>query len=306
MRIQSKNNAAKQHRSLPHNTFSVHSLIYVVDAAKNTVKFMTSYKLEAGTAQHIGERPQQNDRTALFTGARAPGFVLAVVADGHLEATAAEQLLFSAKQLFDEFKPADNPSVARIDALLRNIVAETHLISKMNGVRSNTEPTSSAALLVLTPEGRAVWVHVGDCRVYRLSGGQCAERSNDAAYVDQLVNVEHLPLEAAESHRRTPLLNNVIGNKQRAPFVTSGSVEGIQAGDAFLLCSDGLWSFFTEAEFAAVCSKNTPRQAAEMLIKKGGERAKGKADNMSMAILRLVDPPKDAANYTVQKMGKAV
>src|SRR4051812_8837452 len=157
---------------------------------------MTSYKLEAGTAQHLGDRPQQNDRTALFTGARAPGFVMAVVADGYVEGMAAEQVLLTAKQLFDEFKPADNPSVARIDALLRNIVEETHVISKMNGVRSKTEPTSSAALLVLTPEGRAVWLNVGGCRVYRLSAGKCAERSSDNAYVEHLVKVENLPLEA--------------------------------------------------------------------------------------------------------------
>ncbi len=110
----------------------------------------------------------------------------------------------------------------------------------------------------------------------------------------------------AKGHRRAPLLANVIGSTHREPFVTSGSYEGLKAGDAFLLCSDGVWSYFTEAEVAAVCCKNTPRQSAEMLIKKGGERAKGKADNMSMAILRLVEPPKEAANYTVQKMGKAV
>lgn len=40
---------------------------------------MNSYKIEAGTAQHIGNRPQQNDRAALFTGARAPGYGKSVV-----------------------------------------------------------------------------------------------------------------------------------------------------------------------------------------------------------------------------------
>ncbi len=269
---------------------------------------MTPYKLEAGTAQHVGDRPQQNDRTALFTGARAPGFVMAVVADGFMEGTAAEQVLQTAKQIFDEFKPADNPSVERISAMLKNIVEETHLITKMNGVRSNTNPTSSLALLVLTPqpEARAVWAHVGDCRVYRLADGQCAERSNDAAYVDHLVNVEKVPMEAAKGHRRNPLLSNVVGNNAREPFMVISSHEGLKAGDAFLLCSDGVWSYFTDAEVGAVCGKNVPRQASEMLIKKGAERAKGKADNMSMAILRLVEPPKEAANYTVKKMGKAV
>ena len=72
---------------------------------------MKPYKLEAGTAQHVGNRPQQTDRTALFTGARAPGYVLAVLSDGIVGgATGSEQVLHTAKQLFDEFKPGDNPS----------------------------------------------------------------------------------------------------------------------------------------------------------------------------------------------------
>jgi hypothetical protein len=70
---------------------------------------MTSYKIEAGTAQHLGNRPQQNDRAALMTGARAPGYVLAVLSDGVAGASAAEQVLHTAKQVFDEFKPGDHP-----------------------------------------------------------------------------------------------------------------------------------------------------------------------------------------------------
>ena len=32
---------------------------------------MSEYKIEAGTAQHVGSRPRQHDRTALFTAPRA-------------------------------------------------------------------------------------------------------------------------------------------------------------------------------------------------------------------------------------------
>ena len=53
-------------------------------------------------------------------------------------------------------------------------------------------------------------------------------------------------------------------------------------------------------------SKNAPRQASELLISKAGERAQGKGGNCTMAMVKLVKPPKDVANYTVQKMGRAV
>jgi serine/threonine protein phosphatase PrpC len=61
----------------------------------------------------------------------------------------------------------------------------------------------------------------------------------------------------------------------------------------FLLCSDGLWHFFTDAELAAVTAKSSPRQASEMLINKAGERSQGKGGNCSMAIVKLVKPVLD-------------
>jgi serine/threonine protein phosphatase PrpC len=273
---------------------SVHSLIYADVAANKdwrtgygNSKFMTSYKIEAGTAQHIGNRPQQNDRTALFTGARAPGYVLAVLADGVAGSAASEQVLHTAKQVFDEFKPGDRPGIERIAQLLRDMVHETHLIIKMNSVTAQAEALSSFVGLVLTPHGEAVWAHVGDSRLYRFSNGKCLDRSNDAAYIGHLV-ADRLPLEAARNHRRSKLLLNLLGNSRKEPFVTIGHHTGLAAGDAFLLCSDGLWHFFTDAELAAVVAKASPRQAAEMLIDKANERSRGKGGNCTMAIVKLV------------------
>jgi serine/threonine protein phosphatase PrpC len=255
---------------------------------------MTSYKIEAGTAQHLGNRPQQNDRTALFTGARAPGYVLAVLSDGVAGPAASEQVLHTAKQVFDEFKPGDRPSIERLSQLLREIVHETHLVINMNNVTAQAEAHASFVGLVLTPHGEAVWAHVGDSRLYRFSDGKCMARTNDGAYIDHLVGSDRLPLEAAKSHRKSKLLLNLLGNSRKEPFVTVDYHAGLAAGEAFLLCSDGLWHFFTDAELAAVTAKASPRQASEMLINKAGERSQGKGGNCTMAIVKLVKPAQAA------------
>jgi serine/threonine protein phosphatase PrpC len=257
---------------------------------------MSSYKIEAGTAQHIGNRPQQNDRAALFTGARAPGYVLAVLSDGVAGSAASEQVLHTAKQIFDEFKPGDRPGMERLSQLLRDIVHETHLIINMNGIAAQTEAHASFVGLVLTPHGEAVWAHVGDSRLYRFSGGKCLARTGDAAYVDHLVDTDKLPLDAASNHRRSKFLLNLLGNKRKEPFITFGHHVGLAAGDVFLLCSDGLWHFFTDAELANVTATATPRQASEMLINKAGERSQGKGGNCTMAIVKLVKAAQDATS----------
>lgn len=268
---------------------------------------MNSYLIEAGTGQHIGNRPEQNERAALYAGSRARGFMLAVLADGVSGgALGAEQALHTARQHFDTFAADGAVSVERLAELLRAIALEAHTVMLMNPIGASREPQSTLTLLVLTPHGQAVWACVGDSRLYRFSGSACAERSNDAAYVAHLVEQKKLPLEAARKHRNSKLLANVLGNPNQEPFVAIGSYAGLQAGDAFMLCSDGLWQFFTDAELAAVVERNGPRQAAERLIDKATERAQGKGGNCTMAIVKLVKPPAEARNYTVRKMGRAV
>ncbi|CAN7191888.1 serine/threonine-protein phosphatase [Pseudoduganella sp. LjRoot289] len=268
---------------------------------------MSVYKIEAGTAQHLGNRPQQNDRAALYTAAKAPGYVMAVLADGMGSGSAApEQVLHTSKQLFDDYRAGETASLARLQELLRGIAQETHDVLAMNPLGASGEPQSTLVLLVLTPQGQAVWACVGDSRLYRFANTQCAARSGDADYVEHLVNVDKLPPEAAKKHRSSRLLANVLGNRLKAPFVTVGVHQGLQPGDAFLLCSDGLWQYFTDTELANALARGTPRQASEMLINKAIERAKGQGDNCSMAIIKLVAPPKEVPTYTVQKMGKAV
>lgn len=248
---------------------------------------MNSYKIEAGTAQHIGNRPQQNDRVALLTGARAPGYVLAILSDGGTESQASEQVLHTAKHVFDQFKPGDRPSAERLGELLREIIDETNLIIRMNAVAHKNEAMASFVALVLGPHGDAVWAHVGDSRLYHFSDGRCLARTSDAAYVEHLQASENLPADAARNHRKSALLLNLMGNRSRAPFVTIGSASGLKPGDVFLLASDGLWHFFTDAELGAATARSAPRQAAEMLIGKAGERAQGRWDNCSMAIVKL-------------------
>jgi len=251
---------------------------------------MSQFKIEAGTAQHIGNQPQQNDRVALLTGARAPGYVLAVLSDGLNTSSGAEQVLHTAKQVFDLYKGSDRSDLPRMEQVLRDIVHEAHLVMCMNAVAAKNEAHASFVGLLLSPHGEAIWAHVGDSRLYRFATGLPVSRTGDAEYIDSLV-ADRLPIEAARNHRHSKLLINMLGNSRKEPFVTVSSHTGLAVGDSFLLCSDGLWHFFTDTELGNAVNRSTPRAAAERLIDKAAERSQGKGGNCSMAILKLVEPP---------------
>ncbi len=51
---------------------------------------------------------------------------------------------------------------------------------------------------------------------------------------------------------------------------------------------------------------NSPREAAQLLIRKARERSTdGDGDNCSLAIIKLVTPPKEKRNFEIGKMDRA-
>jgi PPM family protein phosphatase len=268
---------------------------------------MSQYKIEAGTAQHIGDRQEQQDRVALFTAPKAPGYMMAVLADGMGGlaggALAAEQVMRTAEQNFERFSPLTD----QVETILETIARDAHTIIRLSAMSSQKEPHSTMVILMLTPDQRAIWAHVGDSRLYRFEGPNFVERTVDHSYVQKLIDQGKLTSEDAKHHRLSGVLVNVLGMTNGEPSITLGRRDNLKAGDAFLLCSDGLWHYFTDAELGAAIAVNTPRQASELLINKTRERAVGTAaDNCSMVIVRLVTLPKETKDYTVKKFRRAI
>lgn len=268
---------------------------------------MSRYKIEAGTGQHIGDRKEQQDRTALFAAERAPGYMMAVVADGmgglSGGALAAEQVIRTAKQAFDLFSPQTDD----VEKMLVTIAHDAHTIIKLTAISSEKKPHSTMVILVITPDRTAVWAHVGDSRLYRFDGPNCIERTIDHSYVETLVKEGKLSREEAPHHHLANVLVNALGSHENQPEVTVRRYDGLKTGDSFLLCTDGLWHYFSEAELGAAVAMNSPRQASELLINKARERASGgSGDNCTLAIVKLAAADVEAKSYTASKIKRAV
>lgn len=268
---------------------------------------MSQYKIEAATGQHIGDRTEQQDRVALFGAPKAPGYMMAVLADGMGGlaggALAAEQVIRTARQNFEHFSPLTDT----VEAMLNTIGQEAHTVINLSGISSEKQPHSTMVILVITPEKSAIWAHVGDSRLYRFVGPNFIEHTIDHSYVEKMVSEGKLTREEAKDHRLSNLLVNVLGPSNSQPFVTIKRHDGLKAGDAFLLCSDGLWHYFSNAELGAAIAMCSPREASEMLVKKTRDRSAGtNADNCTLAVVKLVTPPKETRDYKVGKMRRAV
>ncbi len=251
-------------------------------------------QIDACVAQHQGDRKEQQDRVAILPHEKQKGVALAVVADGmggHTGgALAAEQVVHTARMSLQHFGPAEESS----RHLLESSMLEAHTMIKASRFLNEKDPHSTAVMLLIQP-GKVSWGHCGDSRLYRFKGDQCVFRTTDHSYVEHLVKIGKITAEQALVHPNRNILLTSLGGRDE-PHFDFGGVDEIAGGDSYLLCSDGLWAYFDEAELGGVIEAFSAREASEKLIDRARQRAKGEGDNLSLAIVKFkeVAPPKPA------------
>ena len=245
-----------------------------------------SFTAETCVAMHVGDRKEQQDRVALFGHPKRPGMLMAVLADGmggHSGgAMAAEQVLIRARQNFEAYAPAQETP----EDLLRSVIDEAHTVIKLTRFTSEQDPHSTAVVFTLQ-QGKAYWAHCGDSRLYHFRGAHTVSRSADHSLVGELQRKGRLDENQALNHPQRNVLLSCLGS-DREPRIEYGCEASPVAGDCFLLCSDGLWAYFTDFELASTLQEFPPRAAAERLIAQVRQRAGGSGDNISLAVIKLV------------------
>jgi PPM family protein phosphatase len=245
--------------------------------------------IDACVAQHQGDRQEQQDRVSLVPHPKGGGVALAVVADGMGGHTggvlAAQQVIHTARNNLDQFSArTESPR-----SMLESSLHEAHMLIKASRFMNEKDPHSTAVMLLLQP-GKASWVHCGDSRLYRFRGDTPSFHTTDHSYVEQLVAKGKITPEQALVHPNRNILITSLGGNE-TPRIDFGESDDLQAGDSFLLCSDGLWGYFGDAELGGVLAAYSAREASELLINRARTRARGEGDNVSVVILKLVDAP---------------
>ncbi|MGE0012352.1 MAG: PP2C family serine/threonine-protein phosphatase [Azoarcus sp.] len=243
--------------------------------------------VETCVARHIGDRKEQQDRVALFAHPTRGGTMMAVLADGmggHSGgAMAAEQVILKARQNFEAFAPKHETP----EHLLEGVINEAHTVIRLTRFTSEQDPHSTVVVFILL-DGQVYWAHCGDSRLYHFRDGKPLARSSDHSLVGELQRKGRLDEAAALNHPQRNVLLSCLGS-DRLPQISHGSCSSPVGGDSFLICSDGLWAYFTDQEFADAVRSRSAREAAQFFIDEARARADGYGDNISLAIINFVD-----------------
>ncbi|MDQ6748611.1 MAG: protein phosphatase 2C domain-containing protein [Candidatus Dormibacteraeota bacterium] len=216
----------------------------------------------------------------------APGGLIFVVADG-LGAYGGGDVA-SAMAVDTLLRHAEKAGAGRSTQLLRSGFEAANLgifDASLQGRGSSKMQTTMLAL-ALSP-GEAHMAHVGDCRLYRLRGDSIDLLSTDHSQAMEMLRMRLITPEQAADHPARHALTRSLGAELIARVDLRK--DNLQPGDAFLLCSDGLWGKLTLAEIRDSLVSSSYQASLAHLIERAAER--GGEDNASGLMLRVVETP---------------
>jgi protein phosphatase len=127
--------------------------------------------------------------------------------------------------------------------------------------------------------------HAGDSRVYRVRGDEIKRLTRDHSIVEEMIAARPEITDeeiAAFAHRN--VVTRSLGSKEEIePAVL---VEALEAGDVYLVCSDGLWGSVPDKKMKETIRSTTDIEAACQLLIDAANEAGG-PDNITAVLVKV-------------------
>ncbi|MGW8950386.1 MerR family transcriptional regulator [Streptomyces sp. NPDC055709] len=183
----------------------------------------------------------------------------------------------------DALRPLE--SVSADSGELLNLLADA--VRTANHAVQDLPDSGTTLTALLWTGSRLGLVHIGDTRAYLLRGGQLFRITHDHTVVQSMIDEGSLTEDEARSHPQRALLLKALDGAP-SPAVPDLHLHDAQAGDRYVLCTDGLFTVVPEAELRRVSATVAdPDEAAQALIALANEA--GGPDNTGCVVADVVE-----------------
>lgn len=236
-------------------------------------------KVDASGLTDVGRVRQHNeDRYAVM-----PGVGVFVVADGmggHAGGEFASETVLTEMSDFDAISSLENQQDRFIAGLSR---AHDRMLKLAECLEMPAMGTTVAGLLIHQNDCAIVWS--GDSRVYRLRGDQLTQLNWDHSEAQELLDAGVLTSDQARNWPRRNIITKALGVAD--PLEYDVVQQGVEPGDVFLICSDGLTEHSTDPELSGILmAAETAEVACTKLVQQTLDR--GATDNVTVVVVRIL------------------
>ena len=155
--------------------------------------------------------------------------------------------------------------------------------SIFNAANSNPQYTGMGTTLVVGvfQDGRLMLGHIGDSRCYRLRGQEFQQITKDHSLLQEQIDAGLITPEQALTSLNKNLVTRALGVEDTV--LVEVNEHRVEAGDLYLMCSDGLSDMVPDSGISAVLAgAGTLEQKARQLIVAANEG--GGRDNISVLL----------------------
>lgn len=145
-------------------------------------------------------------------------------------------------------------------------------------------------------------VHIGDSRVYLLRDGILKQVTKDHTFVQKLIDTGRITEEEALYHPRRNVLLRVLGDSSEEPEFDVHQFE-IEAGDRFLLCSDGLYGYVPQTIMYENMRVADLEEASDLLVAE--TREYGAPDNVTVILIDVEETDEIPQTQSITWLGSA-
>jgi len=235
-----------------------------------------------GCATDTGRVRRRNEDALL---ARLPVFVVADGMGGHAGGELASHLVVDS---FRELTARPRP----VPVDVRTVVAQAHATIRAAAERDERVRglgATAVGLVLVEQAGVQYWLafNVGDSRLYRFHRGRLQQITVDHSFVQEMVEAGFLDSAQARRHPERHVITRVLGGKE--PTEPDFWLFPPEAGERFLLCSDGLTDEVEDAVIGDVLrAESDPQLAAGVLVRAALEA--GGRDNVTAVVVSVGEP----------------
>lgn len=168
----------------------------------------------------------------------------------------------------------------QVAATLARVNGDLHAVAAAQGDGRLIATTVACLLGFEAGACRCLWA--GDSRIYRWRRGALVRLTRDHSQVQELLEAKRIAPAEAAGHKLRNVITRAVG---AAPELDLDETPAdVEAGDLFLLCSDGLHTLVSDAELGRLLGEGSPDELARMLVHLAVSR--GAPDNVTVGIVQ--------------------
>ena len=210
--------------------------------------------------------------------------LIMVVADGmggHKGGEIASEITVKKTKQFFQDKRNENLSAHEF---FKKLIPSIHESILKRGLKDNISPHTTIVIAIVQ-NGYIEYAHIGDSRLYIFTEEeQLVERTRDHSVPEMLFQMGEISEDEMATHPDQNKLTKSLGGERAESFTFKQHKIDTSKNYAIVLCSDGLWEYFTDAQmnYALFQSKLALNDIGNTMIDKAISVGGQNGDNITL------------------------